>query len=453
MSRPARDSTDLIARYVSWLGQGTTVDGSHRTTLIKDISGNGNDIVGTTHSGFYFPSPAGPQTIQHLGTGDGSGVYFSLPVGIPDAGNWSVFMCFDRQSGMDVCSPFDIGGQIQLITNDDHGGTLGIQPLHGSFGTYATTLRYRCGMNMLAITCTGQTWSIYLNDNPVFTQTDDASRPHTGALSSILIGSIFTSGSRLFLGMWTDFSICKAAYTAGEVAQIFADMQAYSGAAVNPTSRIIAHGDSITYGAGCVDGYNYMRQLFIPNAETFNFSVPGYTLATGGQGSAITNAPTEIDPFIVPDNKVTDVTLIVALSVNDLSDFSGAGFGRTAAQVYADLGTYVTARRAAAVSSGVRLKIYFNMTMPAAILTTANETQRQALLASLIASNTFDGLIRLDTIPALMNDANTTYFADGTHPTTLGEGIMARAMRPIIYPQVKVSPAPAEHIFFFNDED
>lgn len=435
MSRPSRDSTDLVARYVSKLGSGNTFDGSNRITLLKDISGNSNDITGTTHSPFYFPSPVGPQTIQHLGTGDGSGVWFALPVGIPDAGNYSLFMSFDRQSMKDVCSPFDLGGQLQLISNDDPGGTLGISPSHGAFGTYSTPLRYRSGMNLLAITCTGQTWTFYLNDNAPFSQTDDASRPHTGALSNILIGSNFSSGSRLYPGMWTDFSICKAAYTAGEVAQIFADMQAYSGAAVNPTRRIIAHGDSITYGAGCVDGYNYMRQLFIPNAETFNFSVPGYTLATGGQGSAITNAPTEIDPFIVPDNKVTDVTLIVALSVNDLSDFSGAGFGRTAAQVYADLGTYVTARRAAAVSSGVRLKIYFNMTMPAAILTGPNETQRQDLLALLIASNTFDGLIRLDAVPALSNDANATFFADGTHPTTIGEGVMARTISGAILPQ------------------
>jgi hypothetical protein len=184
-----------------------------------------------------------------------------------------------------------------------------------------------------------------------------------------------------------------------------------------------AAGDSIT------NGFTYCYPyLFGPNA---NPTVYGANIGVSGWGLAdiIADAPVTVDPIVPPGHRAgRKFILSLLIGRNDLHFYSGG-----AAQYAADLGTYFAARKAAGWTHCVLCTV-----LPATA--SGFNTVRNAFNA-IVTANGWAAANHVDEICNFAADAtmgpdaaasNTTYYADGTHPTNAGQVILESIIRPIL---------------------
>lgn len=170
----------------------------------------------------------------------------------------------------------------------------------------------------------------------------------------------------------------------------------------------LADGDSITVGqenggsSPPTPYTNYIgTYLTGPGWTVKNIGIGGETLAT-----MLANAPTNVDPFIIPGTG-TNVVVIWG-GTNDFSEN-----GASVSSVYANLTSYIAARHA----------VGWKVVVPTMISRDNLDSQKNAYNA-LIKANTAgaDGIADF-TGTTLGCDgcySNTMWFQDGTHPTLLG---------------------------------
>jgi hypothetical protein len=97
----------------------------------------------------------------------------------------------------------------------------------------------------------------------------------------------------------------------------------------------------------------------------------------------------------------------------------------TAATTYSDFVSYATAVRAAIVAASKTAKIAACTITPSTLLGAPEEAQRVALNPLILAdaSHAFDATVDLAGDTHLSNNADTTYYSDGTHWTAAGASI------------------------------
>jgi lysophospholipase L1-like esterase len=171
-------------------------------------------------------------------------------------------------------------------------------------------------------------------------------------------------------------------------------------------------GDSRTYGTGVTGRNTYPAQLsalFSNRNEELNYGVLGQT-----QVDMNADAATQVDTKYNPSGRRRNVVLAWG-GHNDLYN------SRSAADTYADISTYVTARKA------VGFKVVVGTIVKSQQLTGPKETARQSL-NTLILANTAgaDGVADVGAAPELQNYDDTNYFTDKTHFTAAGNAAVAR---------------------------
>jgi len=104
----------------------------------------------------------------------------------------------------------------------------------------------------------------------------------------------------------------------------------------------------------------------------------------------------------------------------------------TGAQAYTDEVTYVTNVKALATARSLGIRIVGTTTTPATLFTTAENTELLNLNTAVRndASAAFDVKVDLWSDPRLNNPNDTTYYADGIHPTNNGIVAITELMRP-----------------------
>jgi lysophospholipase L1-like esterase len=186
--------------------------------------------------------------------------------------------------------------------------------------------------------------------------------------------------------------------------------------------NIVFEGDSLTFGTGSTGNGTYpfycQRDLNNPASCLFtNVSKGSDTLYDRRPGEPtypglLVDDLTQIDPLF--SSAYLRNIAICECGTNDLT------FGRSASQVYTDLQSWCSARHTAGFETIV-LSI-----LPRGGIT----SKKDALNASLRADHSFsDGFADVSSDPIIGPDAavnDTTYYADGVHPTSAGYYIMAQ---------------------------
>lgn len=193
-----------------------------------------------------------------------------------------------------------------------------------------------------------------------------------------------------------------------------------------PTLNLVVHGDSmsLTGGvlqihtprvaalilAGGVDAAQWTRCGI--NGASYNYAWPD----AGYPYTLIQDAPLRVDPML---SLTLPNWLIVLAGTNGI-----VLGGHSAATEYADFQAYIAARILAGWPAG---QIVVSTMMPR---TGLSEVTRGAYNTSVVNGAVTYGyqLARLDLNPnigAAGQNLDTTYFLDGTHPTDLGQSIVA----------------------------
>ena len=215
--------------------------------------------------------------------------------------------------------------------------------------------------------------------------------------------------------------IYDLALTTAELAGLTAYFRArYRLPAAYPV-RLVYDGDSITAGYQSTAGFTYPIQagLLLPQCDGYNLGISGQTLA-----QMLASAPTNLDPL--HDGTKQGNIVVICGGTNDL--YAGA----TPASVYANLQAYCAARRTAG------WKVVVTTVLPRSA-SDPFDANRQTLNTNIRANwGTFaDGLADIaadQRIGVPGANANSAYFADGTHPNNTGYGIMAQIVAGAVGP-------------------
>lgn len=201
-------------------------------------------------------------------------------------------------------------------------------------------------------------------------------------------------------------------------------------------TTVVAHGDSITYGAGLSDR---ITQAWPPilqfdmNGRGYNTSVHnlgngGSGFGTAGDGTIDTNTlvqdgTTLVDPLLAPN-----AVLIVWAGTNDLSSRGNL----SAAQAYADFQTYISARLNAGWIAG-SIIVCTVIARGDQDIATKISTFNNSLVSG--ASTYGYQVVRLDQDLRMQDPTNATYYqGDQLHLTTGGESVIESLIEPAIAP-------------------
>lgn len=224
------------------------------------------------------------------------------------------------------------------------------------------------------------------------------------------------SGSLTGGNSWQSVVLYNTALTAAQIRGNVALLQAAAAKYTTlPTDRILfAMGDSIT-GAF---SYSY------PYQATYSPAIIGTDWGISGYGlSDLNSQASTVDAGLPPSLNGRKFILSVLIGANDLGSYSG---GNT--QFAADLASYCDARRAAG------WKVVLCTLLPQ---TTAGFNTKRDAVNTIIygwsAGQHYDALADFAADPTMGIDGNgvntgpwnTTYYADGLHPTSAGMAILA----------------------------
>jgi hypothetical protein len=206
--------------------------------------------------------------------------------------------------------------------------------------------------------------------------------------------------------------IYPAHLTAGQVASVNTALLRLANITPQCDLNIAIDGTSIEFGIGSSDNLNWpmIFRRFLPPCRLTNMGAPGATLA-----QRITAYPTQIAPAYLAGRRN-----ILVLGGPTNSIFASM----TAAAIWAETQTYVTAARATG------WEVIISTAIKALAFTGPQETARQQFNALALASYASIGASGCadpasdPTIAANMTGA-TAYSTDGTHLTTLGDGYVA----------------------------
>lgn len=219
---------------------------------------------------------------------------------------------------------------------------------------------------------------------------------------------------------WTSYGagllIYNRALSDSEIAQVCTWLRKFYKVPAAPALNniVLFSGDSIATGfaSDASNGTAYADLAMV----SLGFSANQW-FATAGQGAKIADAGTVDTSLADPIYQSGKINIISAQAgVNDLIA------GNSLATMQTDIQAYCAARRA------VGWKIIVTTIMPSSAIGT--DANRTAYNSWLVANwNTFaDGLADVASDATMGNPANTsntTYFADGTHPTATGHALIA----------------------------
>jgi len=405
----------LVARYKpSSLGLS---DGAAVSSL-TDLSGNGYHATQSDSTKQPIIKTCSMTGKPGLWIGYGSDIY----------GGYSPAMRLDLPSGLSVnknsCSIITIlenrifGGYVAAPIGIGYGGLTGMYQnnAHGSYlsnsqaGDFYGLGPGTPGPEITAFTSGGSGVVCYRNE---LSQT-------AGALGSQVfaggqIGNFNATDSDKFewAGFIYEVFIYNRAITPAEYAVLLAyAKQAYL--VNNPrTKQVVFTGDSITAGSGAAFGTGWVAQLAATNAlwktvKVVNMGVPSRTL----QDMSVSH--TDVDG--VHDGSLENNVCVIFAGTNDLTASA------TGATAYGSLTSYVASCKSAGYNKVI--------VVPCMTRQGIDQTQR-GIYNTAIAANTC-GADAVVTLPAQLmangNEANTTYFADGTHPANAGCTLIASAV-------------------------
>jgi lysophospholipase L1-like esterase len=264
--------------------------------------------------------------------------------------------------------------------------------------------------HLVAASSDGTTLRMFIDDVDVSDTTAAAAVFQTTILE---IGNLSLTGYN-FPGNIGYVSVYNVAHTSAQHAAQFAAIQglmAAKGVALTVLPALVDfEGDSITAGLGGTTIYpTTVMAGLTPIVQGRNFAV------AGNQISDLTARIATVDAQV--NTARARNVLSVLIGHNDLV----AG-GESAATFVANLKTYCLARRAAGWN-----RIVLGTLLPSTV--SGFNATRDAVNTLIRADTSFyDYLADYDTNPTIGADsaaANTTYYIDGTHPTTAGYGLMA----------------------------
>lgn len=197
------------------------------------------------------------------------------------------------------------------------------------------------------------------------------------------------------------------------------------------TGRIICVGDSITVGGGTT---SYPTMLATDLSLTVNSAATGgvgwdhdSSGNVGTSGTLINLAAAQVDTPYVGLNP--QPFLVLFAGTNDMAYVPSY----TGAQTYAAFQTYLSNR----LSAGwARSKIIVCTCLSRSSI---SDTERQLYNTALVGGVSSDGYLvtrfDLDSRIGFTNSwSDTTYFQDGTHPTTAGNSVIAGIIESLNYP-------------------
>ena len=283
---------------------------------------------------------------------------------------------------------------------------------------------YNKGWHFLAHSQGPSGASFYLDD--LLFASSSTAFPST-SFNSLLVGALNTLGSFPSNYNIASIALFNRVLSSAEIASVRAALAARAAkSGINlGTERIYAaEGNSITAMAS----YTYPH-LFGPNA---NPPVLGSVFAVSGSGIAdmVRRAP-NVDAQIPASPGSRKFILSVMIGRNDLSTgYSGPG-GTGIAGWLTDLAAYLDARRAKG------WKVVLCTILPAtaggfnAARDTANATLRTwvGVHCDAIADMASDPTMGIDGDGSTTGPWNTTYYADGTHPTNAGQVLLEPYLR------------------------
>jgi len=289
--------------------------------------------------------------------------------------------------------------------------TLGVDVQNvGQFGntsSFMTTTPYVAGYNS-----SSTNFQIWRDDNIFSTGSGTGN-------TAVLAGGFLCSAS---INQNTGYNEMAAAIfynqslTTQQIQQLTASLHWHFGTTPQSRSNLIAEGDSITDGFGATLMQNYVRQAepFIKKPMTiFNIANYGDTLA--GRLAAY---PLAVAPNFVPG--AADNILSIFAGTNDIAN------GATFATMQTNIQQYCT------LAHTTGFKVLVATILPRTGFSTQAESLRQEYNTWMVSNwPTFaDGLIDFNGDPTIGGlesvSANTTYYIDGIHPTTLGYSYMAQ---------------------------
>jgi uncharacterized repeat protein (TIGR02543 family) len=197
-----------------------------------------------------------------------------------------------------------------------------------------------------------------------------------------------------------------------------------------PTVNIVASGDSITQGTGTVYSYNMLRQvepLLNAPADITNLAVYGTTSYTALNDMAYTepNATAPTGKLLYSSNYATNI-YYVDIGTNDIHN-GGVGSGATAWNVVKQA---LTAAKAIGykTAAATLLHEYSESSTAATEINSFN-----SLLRAAAGQPYLDAIIDYQADPRLGNTGiyYGAYSGDGTHPSDLGNEVMASIAAPI----------------------
>lgn len=250
--------------------------------------------------------------------------------------------------------------------------------------------------------------------------------PGTATTSAALLGNLsigaspaYGYGNTGFTGTITRVLIYNRALTSPEVAQLSSYLAPYAASRGLPapyqnatSSRVlIGLGDSITYGLGL--GSSWFGDMTLGHTyQRWNLGVSGMLAFEAAQ-----NFPVTVPPLFSLTSAKT--AIVIFLGTNDIAN------SRTPAQAFASLQSIVTQANA----------LTPNLVIVPMLSRTGSGFDA--------AKNTYNGLISgaswpvgtsvipTSSLPDLVPDGsstNTTYFQDGTHPTSVGAAEIGTAV-------------------------
>lgn len=192
---------------------------------------------------------------------------------------------------------------------------------------------------------------------------------------------------------------------------------------------LVVEGDSLsaenTAGQATNGNYwpNQLAWKYAANGQMVsitNCAVSGEQLQT-----MVTQGAAQVDAAF--DSRKSRMYVVLWAGTNDI-----AAGGRTAAQVWTDMQTWVTARRAAAASASTTIKVIGISMLPRGNFTAPQATERNSFNVSFLASGTtvFDAIVDTTADSRLQNSGDTTYFnADTIHLNNTGYTIITSLVK------------------------
>ena len=347
--------------------------------------------------------------------------FFTLPAGVAlERSTLSTFAIGEPHGAQTRTGFFEFGSNISTFWNEGEqivsgAGTTTVYGLQTTTGAlFSSLIEPENGPVLMGMISSLAASTIYHNEQSA------AFGPATAqAITGGIIGSLDVNST--FWGDWDAlaFVFWSRTLSAAEFTRL--KQSAYAAVPISPqyNDRIIAVGDSITYGITLGSNNSYVRQMspqLKRPAQIYNAGIPSATLAQMN-----TNFATLTTPLI--DATKRSNTLIVAAGRNDIALNADSG-----AAAYARLVTFTSNARSAASVAGAPLKIIWSTLLPSVSL---GETDRSAFnnLARANWRGLADGLADWGSDATIgiagANTNETCYNSDHIHPNAAGAAIMA----------------------------